>query len=46
VQTVLHLSADVDADRLRTAADRLMRRHTTLRASFRTQSSGQFVQVV
>ncbi|RAS65117.1 non-ribosomal peptide synthase protein (TIGR01720 family)/amino acid adenylation domain-containing protein [Lentzea atacamensis] len=46
VQTVLHLSGDVDADRLRTAADRLMRRHTTLRASFRTQSSGQFVQVV
>ncbi|GAA3667201.1 hypothetical protein GCM10022267_62070 [Lentzea roselyniae] len=46
MQTVLHLSGDVDADRLRTAADRLMRRHTTLRASFRTQSSGQFVQVV
>src|SRR5688572_7610641 len=46
VQTVLHLSADVDADRLRTAAEQLMRRHTTLRASFRTQSSGQFVQVV
>jgi amino acid adenylation domain-containing protein/non-ribosomal peptide synthase protein (TIGR01720 family) len=46
VQTVLHLSGDVDTDRLRTAADQLMRRHTTLRASFRTQSSGQFVQVV
>ncbi|MDX3658022.1 amino acid adenylation domain-containing protein [Streptomyces sp. ID05-26A] len=46
VQTVLHLSADVDADRLRTAAEQLTRRHAVLRASFRTQSSGQFVQVV
>ncbi|GGM99195.1 hypothetical protein GCM10011609_41840 [Lentzea pudingi] len=46
VQTVLHLSAGVDADRLRTAAEQLMRRHAVLRASFRTQSSGQFVQVV
>ncbi|MCE7003594.1 amino acid adenylation domain-containing protein [Kibdelosporangium philippinense] len=46
MQTVLHLSGDVAVDRLRTAADQLMRRHTTLRASFRTQSSGQFVQVV
>ncbi|MDQ0377609.1 non-ribosomal peptide synthetase [Amycolatopsis thermophila] len=46
VQTVLRLAGDVDAGRLRRAAEDLVRRHANLRAGFRTQASGQFVQVV
>ncbi|WP_431900907.1 amino acid adenylation domain-containing protein [Amycolatopsis thermoflava] len=46
VQTVLRLAGAVDAERLREAAEQLVRRHANLRAGFRTQSSGQFVQVV
>ncbi|WP_020658821.1 non-ribosomal peptide synthetase [Amycolatopsis benzoatilytica] len=46
VQTVLDLTEDVEPDRLRAAAEALVRRHGPLRAAFRTQASGQFVQVI
>ncbi|WP_431877568.1 amino acid adenylation domain-containing protein [Amycolatopsis sacchari] len=46
VQTVLRLTEDADPGRLRQAAEALVRRHANLRVAFRTQSSGQFVQVV
>jgi amino acid adenylation domain-containing protein/non-ribosomal peptide synthase protein (TIGR01720 family) len=46
VQAVLVLDGPLDAERLHTAADALVRRHANLRAAFRTQSSGQHVQVV
>ncbi|NKQ55823.1 amino acid adenylation domain-containing protein [Amycolatopsis sp. K13G38] len=46
VQTVLRLAEDVDAERMRSAAEALVRRHANLRAAFRSQSSGQFVQVI
>jgi amino acid adenylation domain-containing protein/non-ribosomal peptide synthase protein (TIGR01720 family) len=46
VQTVLRLSVDVDSERMRQAAEALVGRHANLRAAFRTQSSGQFVQVI
>ncbi|WP_236789556.1 non-ribosomal peptide synthetase [Amycolatopsis sp. GM8] len=46
VQTVLHLTEDVDPPRMRAAAEALVRRHANLRAAFRTQASGQFVQVI
>ncbi|GHF71769.1 amino acid adenylation domain-containing protein/non-ribosomal peptide synthase protein (TIGR01720 family) [Amycolatopsis bartoniae] len=46
VQTVLCLTEDVEPERLRQAAEALVRRHANLRVAFRTQASGQFVQVV
>jgi amino acid adenylation domain-containing protein/non-ribosomal peptide synthase protein (TIGR01720 family) len=46
VQTVLRLTEDVDPERMRGAAEALVRRHANLRAAFRTQASGQFVQVI
>uniref|UniRef100_UPI003D71F77F condensation domain-containing protein n=1 Tax=Amycolatopsis tucumanensis TaxID=401106 RepID=UPI003D71F77F len=46
VQTVLRLAGEIDGERLREAAEQLVRRHANLRAGFRTQASGQFVQVV
>ncbi|MTD55765.1 non-ribosomal peptide synthetase [Amycolatopsis pithecellobii] len=46
VQTVLRLSEDVDPERMRDAGEALLRRHANLRVAFRTQASGQFVQVV
>ncbi|MFI9814180.1 non-ribosomal peptide synthetase [Saccharothrix variisporea] len=46
VQTVLRLAGPVDAERLHRAVSALVARHAVLRVAFRTQASGQFVQVV
>jgi amino acid adenylation domain-containing protein/non-ribosomal peptide synthase protein (TIGR01720 family) len=46
VQAVLELDGPLDTGRLHAAADALVRRHANLRAAFRTQASGQHVQVV
>ncbi|HVV14352.1 non-ribosomal peptide synthetase [Amycolatopsis sp.] len=46
VQTVLRLTEDVEPERMHRAAEELLRRHANLRVAFRTQASGQFVQVV
>ncbi|HVW44155.1 MAG TPA: amino acid adenylation domain-containing protein [Amycolatopsis sp.] len=46
VQTVLRLTESVDPVRMRQAAEALVARHANLRAAFRAQSSGQFVQVI
>ncbi|MFJ8620806.1 condensation domain-containing protein, partial [Streptomyces clavifer] len=46
VQLVFDIEGSLDADRLRTAAQALVRRHTNLRAGFRQRKSGDWVQVV
>lgn len=43
---VAELGAELDAERLRAAADEMLRRHPNLRACFRRRAQGQAVQVV
>ncbi|MFE9727905.1 amino acid adenylation domain-containing protein [Streptomyces sp. NPDC005794] len=43
---VLALSGDLDADRLRQAAQALVRRHPALRSAFRQRRSGEWFQLV
>ncbi|WP_435612847.1 amino acid adenylation domain-containing protein [Streptomyces sp. bgisy159] len=45
-QLVLDLTGPLDAPRLRTAAEALLRRHANLRAGFRQRANGQAIQVV
>ncbi|MFI9387411.1 non-ribosomal peptide synthase/polyketide synthase [Kutzneria sp. NPDC052558] len=45
-QSVVELRGPLDRDRLRAAAEELLRRHATLRASFRTRKTGEPIQVV
>ena len=45
-QSVVELRGPLDRDRLRAAAEELLRRHATLRASFRTRKTGEPIQVL
>ncbi|MFJ2774001.1 amino acid adenylation domain-containing protein [Streptomyces sp. NPDC087300] len=45
-QFVLDLDGDLDADAMRAAAQQLLDRHATLRASFRQRKNGDWVQIV
>lgn len=45
-RTVLRLAGDLDPDRLRAAADRLVARHTALRSGFRRRRGGEWFQFV
>ncbi|MDI9897100.1 amino acid adenylation domain-containing protein [Rhodococcus sp. IEGM 1381] len=45
-QIQLHLGGDVDADRLHTAADRILERYSNLRTAFLRDETGTAVQVV
>ncbi|MEU4241667.1 amino acid adenylation domain-containing protein [Actinoplanes sp. NPDC026619] len=46
VQQILTLDGDLDADRLRAAAQSLLDRHANLRAAFRPRKAGQPVQLI
>ncbi|MBH5338539.1 amino acid adenylation domain-containing protein [Streptomyces pactum] len=46
VQFAFHLEGELDAERLRTAVDALLRRHPNLRAGFRQRKTGEPVQIV
>ncbi|GAA2973395.1 non-ribosomal peptide synthetase [Actinokineospora diospyrosa] len=46
VQTVLNIDGDVDAARLRSAADALLARHANLRVCFRSRPNGELLQLV
>ncbi|MGA4844526.1 amino acid adenylation domain-containing protein [Streptomyces sp. G45] len=46
VQLVFHLSGDPDPERMRRAGQKLLERHTSLRAAFVNRADGDLVQVV
>ncbi|WP_406630551.1 amino acid adenylation domain-containing protein [Amycolatopsis sp. WGS_07] len=46
VQAVTHLEGQLDADRMRAAAEELLRRHPALRVHLHTTAAGEVVQVV
>ncbi|MFD9960610.1 amino acid adenylation domain-containing protein [Amycolatopsis sp. NPDC058986] len=46
VQYVLHISGDVDAERMRTAGQKLLDRHAGLRSAFVSGRSGDLVQLI